>query len=63
MDDRFLCCQSKGFLIMIESNNLIIGIIPAYCLCDRAANESEPDKADFPRIHSCHSFRIVVSVG
>ncbi len=60
VNHRFSGCQSKRFFIMIESNNFIIGIITADCLCDRAADESESDKTDFLRVHSNHSFRAVI---
>ena len=47
VDYRVFRCVGKRFLIMIKSNNFIIGIVSADCPCDRAANESESDKADF----------------
>ena len=51
MNDGFPCGSGECFFIMIESNNLIIGIIKTDCLCDRTADESESDKflsyADF----------------
>ena len=49
VDDVFLDCESESFFIFIECNQLIIGEVCADRLCDRTADKSEPDKADFCR--------------
>ena len=41
--------RARVSLFLIECNQLIIGEVCADRLCDRTADKSEPDKADFCR--------------
>ena len=44
--------RARVFFIFIECNQLIIGEVCADRLCDRTADKSEPDKADFAGVMS-----------
>ena len=58
LNNQSLCPERKNLnetndsqlnFIFIECNQLIIGEVCADRLCDRTADKSEPDKADFCR--------------
>ena len=60
MNSAFLDCQCKGFFIFIECDDVVIRIILADCLRNRAADKSKSDKSNFFSIHSCKILSVVV---